>query len=347
MGIEEQRGARLLRPAIASLLAGTLLMSGSTHSLAGEVAPDPPRADDAAHSEREVVSQTLDEQLAALRVKVRQLDAAIQRPGVSRTANRVSAPSGATPMAEPMEAAPAGMSASASADGKQMKSGGTPKMCCPGMGASMAKSVKGGSGDPAMPGGAQEPPTSSGGMGLKEMAMAGMMGESEMRDATALEMPQSTLPGFPGASHLYHIGSTGFFLDHPEHIALSAEQSAALNRAKQRAVLLNSKSEIAISHAEHELWTLTASDQPDAAKIQIKVREISTLNADARLAFIRAVGDASKVLTDEQRKRLTGSAAPPPPAVKAASPASVPKSSMREPMPKAGAVAPVAPMADM
>ena len=189
---------------------------------------------------------------------------------------------------------------------------------------------------------------SSAGMGMKEMAMAGMMGESEMRDATALEMPQSTLPGFPGASHLYHIGSADFFLDHPEHIVLSAEQSAALNRAKQRAVLLNSKSEIAISHAEHELWTLTASDQPDAAKIQSKVREISTLNADARLAFIRAVGDASKVLTVEQRKSLTGSAAPPPgiPPVKAASPASVPRS-MREPTPKAGAVAPVAPMADM
>ena len=318
MGIEERRVARLLRPAIASLLAGTLLMSGSTHCLAGEVAPDPPHADEAAHSEREVVSQTLDEQLAELRAKVRQLGAAIQRPGASRTANRASAPSGATPMAEPMEAAPAGMSASASADGKQMKSGGPPKMCCPGM-------------------------------GMKEMAMAGMMGASEMRDATTLEMPQSTLPGFHGASHLYHIGSADFFLDHPEHIVLSAEQSAALNRAKQRAVLLNSKSEIAISHAEHELWTLTASDQPDAAKIQIKVREISTLNADARLAFIRAVGDASKVLTDEQRKSLTGSAPPPPgiPAVKAASPASVPKSSRRQPTPKAGAVAPVAPMADM
>ena len=32
-----------------------------------------------------------------------------------------------------------------------------------------------------------------------------------------MSMP-SALPGFPGQSHLYHIGATGFFLDHPEHI---------------------------------------------------------------------------------------------------------------------------------
>lgn len=55
---------------------------------------------------------------------------------------------------------------------------------------------------------------------------------------------------------------------------------------------------------------LTAADQPDAAKIQTKLTEIGKLNGDERLAFIRAVGDASQLLTDEQRKILTGFAPP-------------------------------------
>ena len=57
---------------------------------------------------------------------------------------------------------------------------------------------------------------------------------------------------------------------------------------------------------------LTAADQPDAAKIEAKLAAIGKLRGDERLAFIRAVGDASKILTDEQRKILTGFAPPAP-----------------------------------
>ena len=127
-------------------------------------------------------------------------------------------------------------------------------------------------------------------------------------------MPQSALPGFPGASHLYHIGATGFFLDHPQHIALTTEQQAGLNKAKEQALLAKSTADRAMEQAEQELWTLTAADQPDAAKIEGKIAEIGKLTGDERLAFIRAVGDASKLLTDEQRKSLTGFAPPALPA---------------------------------
>jgi Spy/CpxP family protein refolding chaperone len=58
------------------------------------------------------------------------------------------------------------------------------------------------------------------------------------------------------------------------------------------------------------LWELTAADQPDAAKIEAKVREVEKLRGDQRLAFIRAVGEAAQVLTDEQRKVLLGFAQP-------------------------------------
>ena len=87
---------------------------------------------------------------------------------------------------------------------------------------------------------------------------------------------------------------------------------AALNKAKEQSLLAKSTADRAIEQAEQELWTLTASDQPDAAKIESKIREIGKQTGDERLTFIRAVGDASKILTDDQRKILTGFASPAP-----------------------------------
>lgn len=177
-----------------------------------------------------------------------------------------------------------------------------------------------------MPAAAPAAAMPAGGMGMDKMEMVAMMGMGSGAEAA---MPQSVLPGFPGASHLYHIGATDFFLNHPQHIALSTEQMAALNKVKEQALLAKSTADRAIEQAEQNLWTLTASDQSGAAEIEIKIREIGKLTGDARLAFIRAVGEASKLLTDEQRKILTGFA-PPAPA-----------------MPAAGMVAPAAPMEDM
>ena len=51
---------------------------------------------------------------------------------------------------------------------------------------------------------------------------------------------------------------------------------------------------------------LTSSDVPNAAKIEAKIREVEKLSGDKRIAYIRAVGDAARVLTDEQRKTLVG-----------------------------------------
>ena len=146
--------------------------------------------------------------------------------------------------------------------------------------------------------------------------------------------PTASLPGFPGASHLYHVGGTGFFLDHPQHITLSTQQQTALNRIKEKALLDGSSFERRIADAEQELWTLTAADTPDAAKIDPKVRAIEKLRADQRLAFIRAVGEAGKVLTSDQQAALLGTKPPagnsPPPAD--SKPAPMP--AMPAPMPR-------------
>ncbi len=169
-------------------------------------------------------------------------------------------------------------------------------------------------------------PAMSPGMGMDAMQMAGMMGMSPMGGGSPAAMTPSALPGFPGASHLYHIGATGFFLDHPQHIALTLEQQAGLNQAKQQAAFAKSTADLAAAQVEQELWMLTAADQPDAAKIEAKIRENEKIRGDERLAFIRAVGEASKLLTDEQRKSLTGFAPPAP--APAAAPMAAPGAAM-------------------
>jgi hypothetical protein len=126
-----------------------------------------------------------------------------------------------------------------------------------------------------------------------------------------MAMP-SALPGFPGASHIYHIGATGFFLDHAEHITLTLEQQTTLSQKKEQALLQQAELQRKIAQAEQELWVLTAADQPDAATIEQKVQEIARKQGEQRLAFIRAVGEAAKVLTDDQRKQLTGMLPPAP-----------------------------------
>ena len=77
-------------------------------------------------------------------------------------------------------------------------------------------------------------------------------------------------------------------------------------REKQRALVDQSNQQRKIDEAEQALWLLTAADQPDAATVEVKIREVEKLKADQRLGFIRAVGEAAKLLTDDQRKMVLG-----------------------------------------
>lgn len=140
------------------------------------------------------------------------------------------------------------------------------------------------------------------------VGMMGMMGMNPAMSSDSMagmDMP-SALPGFPGASHLYHIGETGFFLDHPEHIALTDEQQKKLNSIKESSLLATSTAERKIAEAEQDLWKLTASAEPDIKKIEAKAKEIAQLQVETRIAFIRSVGEAASVLTKEQRQALIG-----------------------------------------
>lgn len=150
------------------------------------------------------------------------------------------------------------------------------------------------------------PMSSTGAMsgGMSGMCCMGSMGKAPGMGG-AMAMP-SALPGFPGASHLYHVGASGFFVDYAEKIGLTVEQSTALNAIKQRSLIDQSAAHRKSEEAEQALWMLTAADQPDAAAVEAKVREIEKIKSDARFAFIRAVGDAANVLTAEQRKMVLG-----------------------------------------
>jgi len=137
-------------------------------------------------------------------------------------------------------------------------------------------------------------------------AMAGKMGAAGSTPAT---MP-SDLPGFPGASHIYHVGATGFFLDYSAALKLTADQQAALKRIKEDSIGDMGAEQRRIDQAEQELWMLTDSDRPDSMALEMKVRDIEKLKGDQRIAFIRSVGEAARVLTNGQRVALPGPGAP-------------------------------------
>lgn len=158
-------------------------------------------------------------------------------------------------------------------------------MCCMGGMGGMSGGSRAGMG--GMGGGAAQP---SGGM-------AGMSASS------------SATPAQPGASHLYHIGSTGFFLNHPQHITLTQDQKMILNRLKEKAMFERASTQRRIDQNEQELYALTGADQPDTSKIQVKIGEIEKLRGDERMNFIRTVGEATNVLSHEQHLALMGTMA--------------------------------------
>ena len=170
--------------------------------------------------------------------------------------------------------------------------------------------------DPAAPatGSAHGSGTSSmGGMGgMGGMSgMGGMKMMGRMRDDRT-PVVHSNLPGFPGISHLYHVGAGGHFLDHADHLELTASQRRDLAAIHEEDLLSAAESDRQIESAEQELWVLTSKDQPDAAAIEAQIRMIADLEVERRLQFIRGVGRAADILTDVQRQRLVGDPSKPP-----------------------------------
>ena len=144
-------------------------------------------------------------------------------------------------------------------------------------------------------------------VGSGGMEMMGKMGMMRMMGGTMQgKSVNSALPGFPGASHLYHIGADGFFLSQSEYIVLTIDQQKTLAQVQQAALLEQAEFQRKIEQSEQDLWVMTAAESPDVDSIKAKIGEIATLESEQRLAFIRAVGRAAEHLTEVQRMQLTG-----------------------------------------
>ena len=153
--------------------------------------------------------------------------------------------------------------------------------------------------------------SSGGKMGMCCMGeMGGMMGSMGSSGKGSMKASPSTMPGQPGASHLYHIGSTGFFLNHAKHITLTPEQKMTLKRVKARALQDRTTAQRRIDQAEQELYMVTGVDQPDTAQIQAKITVIEKLRVDQRMNLIRSVGEAANMLTHDQHQALLGTMTP-------------------------------------
>lgn len=277
-----------------------------------------------AAKERTAESETLAMQLAELRAKVARLESALlqNHQGQSMTPTDAGqASAGAAP------ASGDGMNMGGAASMKPMGGmgmmkgmGGNGMMKGMGMGGNgmMGGMGMGGmkqgtsSAMPAMGGSA----SADSGMSMDMGAMSGMRMEQKKRMSMmgkmgrGTELPRaaviSALPGFPGASHIYHIGASEHFLDYADALALSHEQQKQLNQVHEESQLEQNDFERRVEQAEQELWVLTSAGEPDAKAVAEKVQEIGRVQADMRLAFIRSVGKAAKLLTDEQRLRLVG-----------------------------------------
>ncbi|MBX3403776.1 MAG: hypothetical protein KF699_10240 [Phycisphaeraceae bacterium] len=243
----------------------------------------------------------LAKQLAELRAQIAQLQAALAQ-GKAAGGSPQTMPQGGMKQGMPMGKSSmqgTGMSRMGSGSMPQGNSGTSSMPGMSGGGSGMMDDMMGG-----MSGGSGGMSGGGGMMGMMDQMMG--MGMARMGGGMNTGGMASALPGFPGASHIYHLGATGFFLDHGSHITLTVEQQKQLGEIKEQSLLGQSTLQRKIDQAEQELWDLTGADAPDAAKVEGKAREIEQLKSEQRISFIRDVGKAAAVLTDEQRKQLTG-----------------------------------------
>jgi len=299
-------------------MIGTCILLFSVTSLA-----DMPADVHAQHATADVTDQNkkLMNQITELRAQVAKLQAAVQQTGPTKTASgssrRKMSSGNAKAVAMMDDQGEMGSMAPGGNGGTAPDAGSATGMMDDQ--SEMGSMTPGGNGGTASSTGGATSGCCVGEMGAMTAGMArpdGGMG--------GMNGPSSTIPGQLGTSHLSHIGSTGFFLDHPEHITLTADQKMTLTRLKERTFLDRATKQRRIDQAEQELYTLTGAEPPDNDQIQAKITEIEKLRADQRIAFIHAVREAAQVLTDEQQKALLGQLPPANPCAPQATSPSMP-----------------------
>lgn len=116
------------------------------------------------------------------------------------------------------------------------------------------------------------------------------------------EMAENAAP----PTGLLQIGAEGFFVDRSTDLQLESGQTEQLRAIQAKAQTETEAAAKRVASAEAQLWTLTGNASPDLSAIEAKVREIEQLRSEQRVAFIRAVAEAVKVLSPGQKQRLLG-----------------------------------------
>ena len=93
-------------------------------------------------------------------------------------------------------------------------------------------------------------------------------------------------------------------LHHRTELGLSAEQVSRLETLRGDFTREAIRRGADIRIAELDLATLLEQDPVDLTKVEAKVREVSQLRADLRIARLRTVEQGKALLTPEQRTRL-------------------------------------------
>ena len=151
-----------------------------------------------------------------------------------------------------------------------------------------------------------------------------MMGRASAPAAPPPGGARAGLPGFAGSTKLYHAGASGFFLDRPESLLLTAQQRGALGKLRTVAQQSLAATDRRVAQAEQELWVLTAADAPDLASVEAKLGQIERLRTQQRLTFIRYVGAAARLLNEEQRAAMVSGYSVSPRSMPDTPPADVP-----------------------
>jgi len=298
---------------LASLVPVSLLLGGAV----GPVVIQHSESEHQEHQgqgEAAMAEPSLMDQIAEIRASVARLEAALDRNHEAMSSNTGASSSSMGDGSMGGMGGMGGMDKMAGMGGmdKMAGMGGMDKMAGMGGMGGMDKMAGMGGMDKMAGMGGMDKMGGMGGMGSMGSLSGGsskgmqMMGRLNDMGRPAPLGTISALPGFPGASHIYHIGAAGFFLDHGQHIELSVGQRSGLAQVQEQAVLEQSSYDRRIEQAEQELWVLTSAAEPDASAVDAKVREIASLTADQRISFIRSVGKAAGILTAEQRSVLVG-----------------------------------------
>lgn len=95
-------------------------------------------------------------------------------------------------------------------------------------------------------------------------------------------------------------------LHHRTDLGLNEEQVSRLEALRSEFARDSIRRDAEIRIAEMDLGALLEGEPLDLAKVEAKIREVSQLRADLRIARLRTLEQGKAVLTSEQRTRLQG-----------------------------------------